>query len=82
MSVVKLARQLKRETSAVRSAFEDERKRMRVKRELWRTTMALVRSAVRSVASARSAVRLATSARLAREKKWQAKRKELKREKR
>ena len=45
---------------------------MRVKRELWRTTMAPARSA----ASARSAARLATSARLAREKNSDQERKD------
>ena len=45
---------------------------MRVKRESWRTTMALARL----VASTRSKVRLVTSARSTREKKWQAERKD------
>ena len=46
---------------------------MRVKRELWRMTMAPARLA----ASARSAARLAALARSAREKKWQVEKKEL-----
>ena len=41
---------------------------MRVKRELWRTTMAPVRSAASARSVARLAARLAASARSAREK--------------
>ena len=49
---------------------------MRVKRELWRTTMAPARSAASARSAARLAVRLAASARPAREKNSDAERKD------